>query len=32
MMTIGFFLALGIASYLFLVREKYAPTAVPRAA
>jgi MFS family permease len=32
MMTIGFFLALGIASYVFLVREKYAPAAVPRAA
>jgi hypothetical protein len=32
MMTIGFFLLLGIASYVFLVREKYAPTAAPRSA
>ena len=32
MMTIGFFLALGIASYVFLVREKYAPTAAPQPA
>lgn len=32
MMTIGFFLLLGIASYVFLVRAKYAPTPLPRSA